>query len=315
MGLKIFRRLFSAVTVAICFSAVLPPALSAAARSERTAIEGYDYGYWLDLDTDECSVVPDGEGGFEASWNVLSPCTMSKRLIDAEPGSADYDISYDMELALEPDSLKDNSTAFVCANAVLLEPFGNLFVTDAYTDTYSLITGDERMEKLGSITTSGGVYDLYYEKMVQSSIGGDYTEFNTYISVRRDHAIEGNNSAKLTGQIDLREHYDAFKAAGKQIGRIEELSLNVEAYNCSGSAKLNSGTIKKAEVVDFLLPGDLNGDMRVDSFDVLLFRRRLVNAGDERSVDMLADMDGNGKVQVNDLVILSNFVLGRKAKK
>lgn len=313
MGLKSFRRLFSAVTAAICFSAVLPSALTAAARSERTAIDDYDYGYWLDWDTDECSVVPDGEGGFEASWNVLSPCTMSKRLIEVEPGSADYDISYDMELALEPDSLKDNSTAFVCANAVLSEPFGNLFVTDSYTDTYSLITGDERMEKLGSITTSGGVYDLYYEKMVQSSIGGDFTEINTYISVRRDSAIEGN-SAELTGQIDLREHYDAFKEYGKKIGRIAELSITVEAYNCSGSVKLNSGTIKKAEVVDFLLPGDLNGDMRVDSFDVLLFRRRLVNAGDESSVDLLADMDGNGKVQVNDLVILSNFVLGRKTK-
>ena len=61
--------------------------------------------------------------------------------------------------------------------------------------------------------------------------------------------------------------------------------------------------------------GDLNGDGRLDSFDLILFRKELVGPEKQANHSSLADMDGDGKTQVNDLVLISNFVLGKKAVK
>ena len=61
-----------------------------------------------------------------------------------------------------------------------------------------------------------------------------------------------------------------------------------------------------------LIAGDLNGDERVDSFDVVLCRQEIVNVQNDSEVNVLADIDKNGKVQVNDLVLIANFVLGKK---
>ncbi|MBR4362933.1 MAG: family 43 glycosylhydrolase [Ruminococcus sp.] len=65
-----------------------------------------------------------------------------------------------------------------------------------------------------------------------------------------------------------------------------------------------------------VLPGDLNFDERVDTFDVIAARQALIiNMNDGGKVDekvlRAADVDANGSYQVNDLVQLMNFVLGK----
>ena len=56
--------------------------------------------------------------------------------------------------------------------------------------------------------------------------------------------------------------------------------------------------------------GDLNNDGVIDSFDLVLCRKNLITMFSGGQTDMLGDIDGNGSIQVNDLVLLQRYVLG-----
>ena len=56
--------------------------------------------------------------------------------------------------------------------------------------------------------------------------------------------------------------------------------------------------------------GDLNNDGVIDSFDLVLCRKNLITMFLGGQADMLGDIDGNGSIQINDLVLLQKYVLG-----
>ena len=56
--------------------------------------------------------------------------------------------------------------------------------------------------------------------------------------------------------------------------------------------------------------GDLNKDGVIDSFDLILCRKNLITMFSGGQADMLGDIDGNGSIQINDLVLLQKYVLG-----
>ncbi|MCR4795833.1 MAG: hypothetical protein K5898_11855 [Ruminococcus sp.] len=56
--------------------------------------------------------------------------------------------------------------------------------------------------------------------------------------------------------------------------------------------------------------GDLNNDGVIDSFDLILCRKNLITMFSGGQADMLGDIDGNGSIQINDLVLLQKYVLG-----
>ena len=60
--------------------------------------------------------------------------------------------------------------------------------------------------------------------------------------------------------------------------------------------------------------GDVNSDGRVDVFDLVLCRRGVINMFSGGQVDPHTDIDGDGQTQINDLVLLSQFLLGEKTK-
>ena len=72
----------------------------------------------------------------------------------------------------------------------------------------------------------------------------------------------------------------------------------------------------KGEYNDFLnsenaiIRGDINRDKVVDMFDVIALRRELLDAGDF-SIDAVHDINGDCKLDISDLVLLSRFVLGQ----
>ena len=63
-----------------------------------------------------------------------------------------------------------------------------------------------------------------------------------------------------------------------------------------------------------LIQGDFNGDERVDIFDLVLARKSLVSYTSGSATDTVmtvADIDCDGKFAVNDIVMLSKFILGK----
>ncbi len=79
----------------------------------------------------------------------------------------------------------------------------------------------------------------------------------------------------------------------------------VERYSNNKMTKTQTNTVI----------GDLNGDNRVDSLDIVLIRREILSTYANNSVNKLADIDGDGEIKINDLVLITDFVLGKKANK
>lgn len=59
-----------------------------------------------------------------------------------------------------------------------------------------------------------------------------------------------------------------------------------------------------------LVVGDINSDSVINVYDLILERKELINSFTGASLNKAADIDGNGSINVNDLVLLSKFVLG-----
>ncbi len=60
-----------------------------------------------------------------------------------------------------------------------------------------------------------------------------------------------------------------------------------------------------------VIPGDINSDGRVDTFDLVLARKGIIDGFKDKTAEKAADVDKSGKFEVNDLVALNNFILGK----
>ena len=62
-----------------------------------------------------------------------------------------------------------------------------------------------------------------------------------------------------------------------------------------------------------VIAGDLDSDGSVTAFDLVFFRAGLVNGFSSNKMKRAADMDGSGTPEVNDIVLLSKYLLGQTA--
>ena len=75
-----------------------------------------------------------------------------------------------------------------------------------------------------------------------------------------------------------------------------------------------AGTQPDAPQLVNVIQGDFNGDDRVDIFDLVLARKSLVSYTSGSATDTVmtvADIDCDGEFAVNDIVMLSKFILGK----
>lgn len=81
----------------------------------------------------------------------------------------------------------------------------------------------------GSVTSDGGTYAIWENTRVnEPSIIGTAT-FNQYISIR--------NGARSNGTVTIQNHFDAWKAAGLNLGTLNFQVIAVESWSGSGSAQ------------------------------------------------------------------------------
>ena len=74
-----------------------------------------------------------------------------------------------------------------------------------------------------------------------------------------------------------------------------------------------SGTViegaGKPEIIE-VIKGDINSDGIINVLDVVEGRKGLINGFNSKEESKSADADGNGKYEINDLVLIQKYVLG-----
>ncbi len=73
----------------------------------------------------------------------------------------------------------------------------------------------------------------------------------------------------------------------------------------AGTSIIGAGESKEINL------GDINSDGVIDSFDIVLARKGLVNGFDSSSEKLSADVDQSGEYNVSDAVLIQKFVLGQ----
>ncbi|KAG8170177.1 hypothetical protein KVR01_000922 [Diaporthe batatas] len=87
----------------------------------------------------------------------------------------------------------------------------------------------------GTVTSDGGVYDVYVHQQVnQPSISGT-TTFNQYISIRQ--------TPRTSGTVTVANHFNAWKSFGMQLGTYNYQTISVESWTGSGQGSI---TLSKA---------------------------------------------------------------------
>jgi endo-1,4-beta-xylanase len=173
---------------------------------------GYTSEYWKDQGT---GCMLNTADGFDIDWSNVSNLLARKGI---RPGSADLVVTFDAEY--QPDG-----NSYLNVYGWMQNPLAEYYIVDSW--------GNWRPPGATAITTiqsDGGSYEIYRtERMNAPSIEGN-KNFPQYWSVRTEK--------RESGTITVANHFNAWQSNGMTIGRLYEVSFNIEGYMSSGSASV-----------------------------------------------------------------------------
>lgn len=173
----------------------------------------YTFEYWKDQGTG-CLV--NTNDGFEVEWSDVSNLLGRK---GRRPGSRNEVVHFDADY--NPDG-----NSYLCVYGWARNPLVEYYIVDSWGSWRP--PGDEGLQ--GTITSDGGTYEVYRVPRTGPSIDGNNTTFTQYWSVRTER--------RESGTITVGNHFTAWDGYGMTLGEMYEVSMTVEGYMSSGSAKV-----------------------------------------------------------------------------
>jgi endo-1,4-beta-xylanase len=173
---------------------------------------GYTYEYWKDQGSG-CLV--NTADGFSVDWNNINNLLGRKGI---RPGSSSQIVTYQA-------NYQPNGNSYLCVYGWTKTPLVEYYIVDSW--------GSWRPPggtSIGTVNADGGTYDIYRTQRVnQPSIEGTRT-FDQYWSVRTEK--------RTSGTITVADHFGAWAGHGMNMGSMYEVSMTVEGYQSSGTARV-----------------------------------------------------------------------------
>lgn len=268
------------------------------------------------------SMDPNGVGGFSCNWSEGEYKSFSKKLeTEGEIDMAEFSVDYDADVNAKSASDTEWSLCSTCKSTqsnleyYVFEGYGTSSVkmnsngTEVTNiDAYSFLK-DHAIIKKNSAIINGERYDLFYlrYKVGEGGLGG----YDIYrcLSIKQNAGQAMGEKCHLNGSIDWAKHIMAWDSAGFPITAVDSCEVFFETNSPGGDFSLNICNFNLASN-EVSVKGDLNGDRVVDNFDVIACRKALLNSENCPYDTEAGDMNGNGKIDVGDLILLTRFVLG-----
>jgi endo-1,4-beta-xylanase len=187
---------------------------------------GYDYELWRDHGTTSMTLK---EGGaFSCQWSNIGNALFrkGKKFNETQTYKQLGNISVNYDCNYQP-----SGNSYLCVYGWMSSPLVEYYIVDSW-GSWRPPGGSSK----GTVIIDGGTYDIYETTRIdQPSIKGNITTFKQYWSVRR--------SKRTSGTISVSQHFAAWESKGMLLGKMYETAFNIEGYQSSGKADVNSMSI------------------------------------------------------------------------
>lgn len=312
---KLLACTLSTVIAAVSFPTARALNTKANDFSEQGIHDGLDWELWYYNLHGSANMTLTENGGFISEWNEIENyiARTGKKWTDEQlkwEETDDIKIQYSVDY-------KPLGNSYLTVYGWTLNNMAEFFIIENWNSTYPI----SDYEFVDTIEVDGHNYDVYKTMSYDGPCMGfvdPITVYPIYCSIRKESDIRSD------GVVNVTKHLKEWKNLGLNVGsELYEITFNVEGYRSSGYAnvKYNYITIGDELINTGELPlkkpdmnkskGDINSDNIVDIYDLILMRKMFSENVSKRTSDLSCDIDGNGNLAVNDLVLLSSYLLGK----
>ncbi|MDE6092143.1 MAG: carbohydrate binding domain-containing protein [Ruminococcus sp.] len=165
----------------------------------------------------------------------------------------------------------------------------------------AFVAGNEYSFSANVMYLDGELTDKFHLKLQYTDKNGD-TQYSTIaegIAVKGEWVQLANKNYKIPADAtDMQIYVETAESTNNFY--IDEVTGAI-----AGTTIIGAGDNKK------VILGDINSDGLINSFDMVLARKGLINGFSNPTEKLSADVDQNGEYNINDAVLIQSFILGK----
>ncbi|KAM7223676.1 Concanavalin A-like lectin/glucanase domain containing protein [Rhypophila decipiens] len=176
---------------------------------------GYFYSFWSD---GRGSVTYNNlaNGSYDAQWKNVGNWVGGKGWNPGGNKTVEYNGTWNAQ----------STNSYLALYGWTKDPLVEYYIVE----NYGTLIPSAGAQKQGSISSDGGIYDIYQTRRInQPSIAGRATFYQVW-SVRR--------LKRVGGQITTGNHFDAWTKSGLKLGKHDYMILATESYQSTGSTAI-----------------------------------------------------------------------------